>query len=400
MKKHAVILCGIYYPLPSATGQCAMRYAQLVKEEYDISVVFIQLDENPIEMTDNNGFNIYSICGKRLELEYKSVGFLKNLFHFLGKLEIKMFSLGNLNWYKKKALKKLEEINSKRKIDVIFSVCSPLAAHIAGNEFKKRHKDVKHISYTVDLYASKKRERPLFMSYDRLIKFENKIISEADCFMPSEEIYNTKSYIREVNNNCCILPYVMPELTAGAKDKRIFPEDEISCIYAGRFYEKIRNPEYMLKLFSKQEDAAVLHLYSIGCESLVDRYAKKCKNIVVHDLVSADEIKNIYSDADILVGIGNTEEELLPSKTYEYIAARKPVVFFNPGKENDILKRYPLCLQINFFDNVDEAAKRFKQFIFESKGQIVDKNDIERAFEKNLPSCVKKVLLEKFEKEY
>ena len=49
---------------------------------------------------------------------------------------------------------------------------------------------------------------------------------------------------------------------------------------------------------------------------------------------------------------------------------------------------------------MDEAAKRFKQFIFESKGQIVDKNDIERAFEKNLPSCVKKVLLEKFEKEY
>ena len=396
MKKHAVILCGIYYPQPSATGQCAMRYAKLIKDEYDISVVFIQSDNKPVEITDSNGFNIYSICGKRLEAEYKSTGIKKSFLHLIGKIEIKLFPLGNLNWYKKQALKKLEQINKKRKIDVIFSVCSPLAAHAAGNEFKKKHINVRHAAYTVDLYASRKRVRPFYMSYNKLVEYEKRIISEADCFMPSEEIYKTKAYIRKANNNCTILPYVMPELQVGTEDKQVFPKDEISCVYAGRFYEKIRNPEYMLRLFSNKKNTAVLHLYSVGCEELVDKYAKKSKNIVIHDLVSSEEIKKIYSQADILIGIGNTEEELLPSKTYEYISARKPITFFNPIKDNDILNKYPLCIQINHSEQINCAVERFAEFSREVKGENVLQSEIEAAYEDNFSYNVKKILIREF----
>ena len=45
MKKHLAIICGVFYPNPSATGKSAKQFAELLSDEYDIDVICLSEDE-------------------------------------------------------------------------------------------------------------------------------------------------------------------------------------------------------------------------------------------------------------------------------------------------------------------------------------------------------------------
>lgn len=394
MKKHLAIICGIFYPNPSATGQCAKRFAELLLDEYEIDLVCMSEDEKTAEVKLDNGVRVHKLAGRRMGAEGRSRGVLKKLLHLLGGVQIKTFLLGNLTWYRRAAQRELDRLHCERPLDAVFSICSPFAAHFAAMDFKCAHPSVRWCGYTVDPYAAKNRIRPVWCSMNRLIAEENAVLRRMDAVLLSEEVYKNRPELYEGCRACKELPYILPDFPEGTVEHRFFDEADINCVYAGSFYQDIRNPECMLYQFSHMNDPRIkLHLFSSGCEELVRQYAVQSSAIVVHPRVTADEMVQVYREADVLVNIGNAMAEFLPSKTFEYIATGKPIVnFYYSGLRNTVLCDYPMTLQICTADDTEDETDKLHCFISQHAGKYVQKIEIERRFSKHSPTTIRILL--------
>ena len=391
MKPHLVILCGILYPNPSATGLCAFRYGSLLAGIYDIEYVALS-DNGSSEKAMYEGYVVHTLSSKRLALEHQTKGMASKAIHLFGSAQLKLFLQGNLRWYRKAAYRKLEEIHADRKIDAILTVCSPFPAHQAGVDFKQAHPDVRFCAYTVDPFAASDRIIPFFRKFDDLVKQEREVSSKADCLLLSEEALNTRNDIYGAIETKVALPYLLPQSVTA--EGGLFDKEHIHCVYAGSFYKDIRNPEYMLKVFSALTDKKiVLHLYSAGCAEIVNSYGM-CKNILSNGYVSQEELKRVYASCDILIGVGNKLNDFLPSKTYEYLSWRKPIVSFNPkGYPNSVLAMYPYALQITDDIPVAEAAEQLDAFVKAQRGKTICEEELKSIYRTNTAENIRDILL-------
>jgi len=140
----------------------------------------------------------------------------------------------------------------------------------------------------------------------------------------------------------------------------------------------------------------VLHLYYTGCNNIVSKYVDM-ETIIVHPIVSQSEMKEIYASADILIGVGNAVKDFLPSKTFEYIATRKPIVYFNSNNvHNKILDAYSLSLQLSDKTCKNENAARLELFCTSHKGNLADKDHILHSYQRNSEDYIKALLKESF----
>lgn len=392
MKPRLIIVCGILYPHPSPTGLCALRYASLLKEDYEIE--FISLSSNGYaEDVDYAGFRVHTLISRRLSLEHRTKGAVQKVVHGIGSVQLKLFLTGNLRWYRRAVRKKLEQLHNQRPIDVILTVCSPFPAHQAGMDFKQKHKEVRFCAYTVDPFATPNRIVPMGRKYYDLIATERKVCESTDCLFLSEEALSSRQDVYGRVPNVIALPYLLPEAIPGRND--YFNNEAINCVYAGSFYKEIRNPEFMLKVFSALNGQnIVLHLFSSGCDDIVRQYAQNNNKIVTHGYVSQEELRDVYTSCDFLVGVGNATHEFLPSKTYEYLSFCKPIIFFNPkGFHNAVLDNYPHALQISDETMVDSATIQLETFIVEKKSVCVSHDELFKLFNSNTTTNIKTVLL-------
>lgn len=390
-KPHLVIICGILYPNPSPTGLCAYRYASLLSEQYEIEL--ISMSDNGKEETVMYGdFPVQTISSCRLSLKYKWKGIFSRFIHLIGSLMLKSSIHGNLGWFKRAAYNALEKINKERPINAIFTVCSPLQAHIAGRDFKKAHPEVIFCAYTVDPFASTDRIIPFFKKFRDLVDLEQRVSASADCIFLSEEAIASRSDIYGKLTNKVVLPYLLPEMHD--EEIGIYTDGKIHCVYAGRFYKNIRNPKYMLRVFSKMDNKNIqLHLYCSGCEDIVNSY-RNYPNIIIKGYVSQDELQKVYASCDVLIGVGNKMHDFLPSKTYEYLSLRKPIVFFNPqGFNNVVLEKYPHSLQIPDNKEISEAISQLEEFVIQEEGKTISRSELESLYYKNTAQNIRSILL-------
>lgn len=390
-KPHLVIVCGILHPHPSPTGLCAYRYASLLSEQYDIE--FVVMSENgKVEAAYYGDFPVQSVSSCRLSLEHKCKGSLRKIIHLIGSSMLKTSIQGNLGWFKRAAYNALEKINNERKIDAILTVCSPLQAHMAGRDFKTVHPNVRFCAYTVDPFAASDRIIPFFKRFEDFVELEQRVSKSADCLFLSEEAISSRSDIYGTLTNKVALPYLLPETQEVVGG--LFADGKIHCVYAGSFYKSIRNPKYMLSVFSSMKDNNIqLHLYCSGCDDIVNQY-RNYPNIIVNGYVSQEELQKVYASCDVLIGVGNKMNDFLPSKTYEYLSMRKPIVFFNPqGFDNKVLLEYPHSLQITNDAVISEAVTRFEKFVDDEKGKTISREELESLYYKNTAQNIRTILL-------
>lgn len=388
MKKHITVVCGVFFPEPSPTGLCAKRFIELLDEKYDIDVICISPDGTNKIVKDESGHTVYMLTGYRQGKEDRAKGLKKSIWHQLGRIEIKSFILGNLNWYSKAVYKCLKSIHKQNRIDTVFSICSPFAAHVGTHRFKIDNSEVKWCAYTVDPYSTSNRIRPLWCTLKALVRYEQRILENVDHLLLSDEVYSTRPDLIGNYNETEALPYILPDFEYKYDGMRFFNSEEINCVYAGRFYEDIRNPELMLQTFARMVNPQIkLHLFSVGCESIVHKYASQTDRIILHNLVSHDQILNVYGEADVLIMIANTTEEFLPSKTFEYIATGKPIVCFNARKSDPVFSNYPHVFIVN-----KTKGSMLEDFITNIDGNIVSREDIEAAYPRHKKENVKMIL--------
>ena len=388
MKKHLIVICGVFYPEPSPTGLCAKRFIELLDEKYDIEVICISTDGNNMIVKDEFGHTVYALTGYRQVKETRSKGLEKKIWHQLGRIEIMSIILGNLNWYAKGVYKCLKTIHKQNKIDTIFSICSPFAAHIGAYRFKKDKPEVSWCAYTVDPYSTPNRIRPLWCTLKGLTRYEQNILSHADHLLLSDEVFrNRPELIKE--NKTDALPYILPEFEFKNKGMLYFDPDNINCVYAGRFYEDIRNPELMLHMFARMSNSKIkLHLFSVGCETIIKKYASQTDKIVLHEMVPHDQIAYVYSEADILIMVSNTTDEFLPSKMFEYIATGKPIVCFNARRSDLTFSNYPHVYQVYEMD----GNGALEEFIINQNEGPISREEIEAAYPRHKKENIKKIL--------
>lgn len=397
MKKHLALVVGGYYPNPSPTGKCAEAYVDLLREQYDISVICIAGRScEPFSYHNKQVYptaDVYTLFQHWLE-QKKAPRLIRNA----AKVPVHLFQCfvhpNNLYGYIKKARAQLEAVHALRPVDVIFSVGAPMAAHVAARDFRRTHPDIRWVSYTVDSYAAQNKGS---CRHAGALAFETAVLSACDRVLLSEEIYESSPMLyQNFSQKCEALPYLMPPATTVDITERRFDPGKTNLVYAGRFYKDIRNPEYLLRLMLEMDGDCVLHLFcQSDCDSLIDEYVRRSKGRMVrHAPVSAEEIQKVYAEADILVSVGNNTPEFMPSKTFEYIASGKPIInIFYAGLRDEVLDKSPLTLQLQRNMNLQEACSCMHQFIQTNHGRILSRDEIEKQYYKHGRDNIRYILL-------
>lgn len=398
MKKHLVSIVGGYYPTPSPTGKCAEQYLSLVQDEYDTDVICIaRLVNKDFQF---NKKNIYPVSNWYVDFQNRlKVNKCWKIVHIVSKIPkhfLKHFRHpNNLHWYVKAAYRRLDEIHSKEPIDILFSVGAPMASHCAAFKFKQKHSNVRWVTYSVDSYAAQNNNRVKFC------EFEKYILSQADHNLLSEEIYNNSGFIFDgCEDKFTTIRYLLPEIPERCSSKQYFDRSKLNLVYAGSFYRKIRNPQFLLDIFASIPDEYVLHLYCTSdCDAVIDNAVLESKGkIIRHVTVNPDEIMDIYSEADVLVSVGNSLPEFKPSKTFEYIATGKPIlnIHYN-GLKDEVLEQHPCVLQLCNEDDVTLAVNKVQQFCEDSRKKVIDRIDLKRIYKKYTAESIRDILTNTFE---
>lgn len=174
--------------------------------------------------------------------------------------------------------------------------------------------------------------------------------------------------------------------------------EEIKCVFAGYLYGNIRDARFTLDLFSKFKDPN-LHLYMIGKgqEALLQSYengALKGRLHLLGEMPSA-ECDELLADADVLINIGNTVTNQVPSKLFHYLGFGKPIlntVCSTACPTLPYTNRYPLAYNITETDMVtDELAAQAENWLHEHYRQRRSTKQISELFE----ACTPRFIVEK-----
>ncbi len=193
-----------------------------------------------------------------------------------------------------------------------------------------------------------------------------------------EKTSNRPETISEQSNNLEIETY------AKATNTDTSSVDNINFVYVGQLYDDIRNPELMLKLFTKLPENYILHLYGGGSEKTVSKYKEILGDrLVLHGWVSSSESIKAQKEAHVLINLNNNIKNMLPSKLIEYINTGKPILNICqiPNCPSlPYMDRYPMALSVAPSQNIDDITMKLTEFAQKYKGQIVDHGKIEEMY--------------------
>ena len=170
------------------------------------------------------------------------------------------------------------------------------------------------------------------------------------------------------------------------------PVDKINLLFTGWLYSDIRSPRYFLELAKHLDSRFRIVFMGKECELLRERFDFDTKAEVVTLPNQPYQVAlNAMADADILINIGNSVPVHMPSKTLEYMGARKPMVNFHKLPDCPTLhytRRYPLCLNIYEGNTPDPDA--FIRFCLENRGKTAPEPQIREC----TPNHIAQVILD------
>lgn len=285
-------------------------------------------------------------------------------------------------------------------ISVLFTISFPFAVQEIGVKVKKMYPHLLWIVYELDPYA-----------YNRILKhnklmFIYRLMKQIKIFHMADKILLTHELYEQYSKNILSI-YRDKFKDIGIPLMKICDVNKIRCdnncniAYVGSFYKGVRDPEYMLDILiraSSRIDGFKLNLYGPEIDSLPSKYREQYgEKLAVHGRVSKDRVIAAMKEADILVNIGNTVKNQLPSKILEYIGTGKPIINFYSISEdtsNKYLSRYPNALLIRK-DNrkVEKNVMRIVEFINSQKGKKVEINLLKDLYQGDTLDAVSKRIM-------
>ena len=284
-----------------------------------------------------------------------------------------------------KYLKKWIKTCKGTKYDLLISISHPFYVHKYAEILINSLRIDKWCAWFLDPYAdnyclsmSKKQVRK------RVVE-ENKIFKNCTSIFATNEMVNQyrNSKIVKYLDKVTIAPTHMITDNCSAYSTETASDNKVKCAFTGAFLPSLRNPKLLFECFKKLPSNYFLYLYSRGCNDIVSQY----KNVLSERLITNDYILNktefdkMIHNMDILIDIGNTVDNMVPSKILNYLSYGKPILHFT-NCENDpaesILQKYPLFLSLSYNESID--VDQIVEFCEKMKGKKISWEEIEKNF--------------------
>ena len=377
--KKVLFIVHEYYPYGSAITNCIEPIIkEMQKQNIDITILTRRTKFSLKKFEIIDGINVYrindwfnlsldKINSSNIKIEkyfyrfiLRTIGFYRN--------RIKKDSIGFFNL--KRGIRKGNKIIKNNKQDTIISCSYPFSTHKIAYDLKQKN-NINWVSYQFDPHTFNHTLN--FNLINKRLHEEIKYFSKCDkIFLPKE------NFEENMKTKLCVLKDKYYPIDF-ALIKKIEYEDfsknneKIIFVFAGTFYENIRMPNNMLDFFKNINLNYELHLYYIAEKQIEDvliDYQKILKDkLILHNNKSKKECDEALNNANIIINVGNNIANQTPSKVFELISLRKPIINFYSIKNDTskkVLINYPLVYNI-YQEYSKDVIKDFELFCKNNK---------------------------------
>ena len=380
-----LILSGLYPPGISGGSQLCKNIAEGLRNRGH-NVYVAPLADRMTGRDFQNGVNIIRLP-LRANLASKATGFLAN--HLRNRRMLYYNHCVNASLQ----IKAVEELVNEIHPDTLITVCYPFFAHIIGNRMKKRYPHIRWIAYYIDPFFSDEQNIKQWDKYVQIKEID--IISTADRIVMLEwMVGDYKKYLPEERLFPSYIPLYIDESIS--KEPIQKPDKKLTFLYCGTLYKGIREPYYLFELFEKYSEYkhdncnVIIIGKKIGysTEEIEEWKGQYHDVISFKDPVPHDRLKEYFEEASILVSVGNTTVNQMPSKIFEYVAMGKPILHIFKAEAcpvRKLLEDYPLALCISEKEVIDvRLLKTIKLFSEGTRGKRVSEEQLRKKFNKYL----------------
>ena len=123
----------------------------------------------------------------------------------------------------------------------------------------------------------------------------------------------------------------------------------VSCLFSGNLYSDIRDPSYTLRLFEPLVQSGAAQLHFVGPRVTDLPQPVQAFPVVCHGRKTLSRAQEMMNQADVLVNIGNSVVNQVPSKIFDYLALGKPIINICKNRNCPTLpyfEKYPLALTL------------------------------------------------------
>lgn len=404
IKENILFVAGNFYPYPSANGVCLENLAEELSKSVNVHYLCEGLEDCIFPYPQRNDIHTY----KSLEFINKKESIAGKLWRMI---KIKFFipSAPFISKRKtKRILNMVLKLHQRFHYTKIIAVVAPAEAACACMEMKKKVSEISFITYELDSMTDNsfywKGWRQYFKPY--IQNMERNIYECADkvIHMKSHEEYYKDLFYSHVSDKFVTsdIPMITNKFNAiqFSRDKK----RKLLFFYAGSLSEKFRKPTYLLRLLFYIRNLNYSMIFcSRGCRMELEREKRNNNKIQIKGYVSKKELNHWFSQADILISIGNSMPEAVPSKIFQYISIGKPVIHFFSIEQDSCLpylKEYPLCLFIDERKDLSWNARRVIEYLEKLKDVSNIQIDIYEKYYRNRPQYTTNIILydkEKYE---
>lgn len=378
-----LFVSGSYFPYATANAVCAKKFEDVLRENGH-RVVYCNRKHDLYEPDYHcyEGTELYTV-GKNSDLFFQT-------FQRLGQLELpnrmqRCFSLSYKVFRMFMKLKnfgkssadlrneaselyieqysdRIVSIIERDNVDLVMSVSMPFDSHKAvlkamqKLEARNLNKP-KWIAYCIDAYWSKAGINQV--EVPRKKEEENAVFKASDMILLLETIANdfSSKEFDFCRNKMEQLPLPLFDLKPDKqyKDGISYTENQLNCLFAGTIYDDYSNVDALAEVIRNISDTpSVFHIMgkiypkSLNIlEELKEQYPEK---LIIYGRQSYDYAKGSMQRADVLVNLANDNSNQIPSKIFEYIACRKPIINIYRNSDDigaKYLQKYPLAFNFN-----------------------------------------------------
>lgn len=415
-KKKILFICSNHFPYDGANGKLLKNLLDGgLSDAFEVHVLTHMFVSSDRTLEEYDKYTVHRFFSWFMYPKNHLMNYIKLNYHFgdymrllFKKVLPKLKSQDDKQFFMSKQYidditSNLEKLNSQYHFDVVVSIVAGFETVKATLNFQKKHEDIPVVVYQLDPCSDNELEN--IESFQERKELEKEYLTKANAIITTPIIteFYKKNYPVELTNKVVSMEF--PNVVPVEQNYKYNP-DKIICLFAGNIYRGIRNPDYTLKLFGALEDTNIeLHILG-SCDEPIKKELLK-KNIKFFDSVSSKEAEELINKANILVNIGNSMTNQVPSKIFEYISTGKPIINIYKNENCPTLpyfEKYEYVCNIIEKDilNIDDL-ERMRLFIVENSHVFESSESILHKYEEStITHCAMKfitIIKEVFKKE-
>lgn len=267
------------------------------------------------------------------------------------------------------------------KFDLIISISSPVASHVAANKLLERKKikcekfcEIWEDPWQYDIYKD-------CIDLEKL-KIEEKVTNFADkvIYVSPITLNIQKNIFKSSADKMdwCPLPYYYKEEIKKIKEK------EKVYGYFGDYFPITRNLE---PFYNAAKELGI----PVNICGMPSTLFSETNNITINDRLPLNELKKYENCTDVLVFVCNLKGGQIPGKIYQYSASNKYILFILDGteEEKEIIKKYfEKFDRYVFCENNSEDIKRAINLIENNEVKNIENKIVDYFEPKNIANII------------